>query len=323
MQGDVIFGQQKKCEFINAHASFRVQDLSQPDPQTGEDVLTAMALITLENLDFDESQDQVPERFIEINEDLVLLKYFDDDQNKVGLLFFYPQDAITYYIEGQKDSKDMQVFEVAICELIFALHKKKDPVKSRAHKEEVMSYSILTNMRQIFERQDLYWLFDGDKPTEEQPKKIDPRKMQEAQKKEERLKDEDFLVQSLEKLALSDSKPFQEIAVNIEERLLQVRGNLFVYDGEADTNFLLKADCFLAVDRLGAQPEQNRSYRFMFNVTDQAQMQSFTRIEIKTAGSRQFNFSFSLVDKILMWMGDPVEMADEVEIPCYSFVLTE
>lgn len=93
--------------------------------------------------------------------------------------------------------------------------------------------------------------------------------MQEAQKKDEKLQDQDNLVQTMEKLALSDVKPHQEIAVQIEERLMQVRGNLFCYDGEADLNHLLQSNCFLAIDRLGSQG-QGKSYRFMFNVTDQA-----------------------------------------------------
>lgn len=107
-------------------------------------------------------------------------------------------------------------------------------------------------MRQIFENKDLYFIFGDDKPpTQDKPKKINHQKMQEAQKKEEKLHDQDYLIQSMEKLALSNVKSAEEIAVQIEERLMQVSGNLFCYDGDADMNHLLKSDCFLAIDRLG------------------------------------------------------------------------
>ena len=92
-----------------------------------------------------------------------------------------------------------------------------------------------------------------------------------------------------------------------------VQGHLFKYDSEKDKNFLVAKDSFICVDRM----EGSNSYQYILNVTDGAQKFSYTRIEIKK--DFDLNYSFSEVEKMLMWIGIPKE--DSTEIPAWSFFI--
>ena len=61
----------------------------------------------------------------------------------------------------------------------------------------------------------------------------------------------------------------------------------------------------------------------MFNVTDNAQKLSYTRIQIQK--EPQLNYSFSEADCMLMWMDTPAtgagQGAAQLNTPCYTFFL--
>ena len=61
-------------------------------------------------------------------------------------------------------------------------------------------------------------------------------------------------------------------------------------------------------------------HHYMFHVTDQAQQISYTRVEVEVP---ILNYSFSEIEKVLMWIGKPPKDADEdADVPAYSFMLT-
>ena len=61
-----------------------------------------------------------------------------------------------------------------------------------------------------------------------------------------------------------DLVSFDEVALLINERLIQVNGHLFKYDVTTDSNVLVAQDCFLCVDRMQGE----RRHHYMFHVTD-------------------------------------------------------
>mgnify|MGYP006110898057 CR=1 FL=1 len=73
--------QQKICLFLSSRLTVRVQDIVEKDAR-GEAVSLAIPCLCIENLNFDVDQDQDQERFLPITNDLVLLKYQDDDLAK-------------------------------------------------------------------------------------------------------------------------------------------------------------------------------------------------------------------------------------------------
>ena len=77
----------------------------------------------------------------------------------------------------------------------------------------------------------------------------------------------------------------------------------------------MASGCFLCVDRM--QGKSRHSY--MFHVTDKAQKISYTRVELEVP---ILNYSFSEVEKILMWIGKPNKNAPiGAEIPAWSFLI--
>lgn len=99
----------------------------------------------------------------------------------------------------------------------------------------------------------------------------------------------------------------------IEERVLQVEGHLFKYNAVKDANEAVAPSSFLCIDRMAGDSK----HRFMFHVTDKAQTVSYTRTEIE---SKSLNYSFSEVEKLLMWIGQPRAGAAEVaEVPAWAF----
>jgi hypothetical protein len=82
-----------------------------------------------------------------------------------------------------------------------------------------------------------------------------------------------------------------------------------------DKNLLVAKDCFLCIDRKVA----DKKHTYMFHVVDKQQKRSFTRVDVEFP---QLNYSFSEVEKILMWMGKPAaDAAVGANIPAWSFVL--
>ena len=95
--------QMKKCLMINSSASFRAQEIVEKDPKTGEDISISIPCIAIENSEYDEDQgkfksdltnfstlDQQKLQFIPISSDLIFLKYRDQEEGKIALVFFYP-----------------------------------------------------------------------------------------------------------------------------------------------------------------------------------------------------------------------------------------
>ena len=76
---------------------------------------------------------------------------------------------------------------------------------------------------------------------------------------------------------------------------------MFKYDCQLDRNLLVVQNCFLCVDRI----QGSSRHQYMFNVIDQLQKLSYTRIVVEKEPA--LNYSFSEVEKILMWIGKPVE----------------
>lgn len=110
---------------------------------------------------------------------------------------------------------------------------------------------------------------------------------------------------------------YDEVALLIDERLIQVRGHLFKYDADTDSNKLVAPNSFLCVDRMQGPSR----FHYMFHVTDQAQRLSFTRVEVETP---MLNYSFSEKERILMWIGKLPENATlESEVPAWSFKIEE
>ena len=59
----------------------------------------------------------------------------------------------------------------------------------------------------------------------------------------------------------------------------------------------------------------------MFHVVDKAQKISYTRQEIET---KTLNYSFSEVEKVLMWIGNlPLNAPVGSEVPAWSFLVSE
>ena len=96
------------------------------------------------------------------------------------------------------------------------------------------------------------------------------QRLEENVKVEARRRDVEKLNEEMKALALSDTLAAKDVAVMVEERLLQVKGSLFGYDGPTEQQLLLAGDAFLCIDRLASTDPKQRSYGFMFNVTDQA-----------------------------------------------------
>jgi len=97
----------------------------------------------------------------------------------------------------------------------------------------------------------------------------------------------------------------------IEERLLQVSGNLFKYDDTHDKNLLVQGHVFLCIDRV----KGDRRHHYMFHVTDEKQTVSLTHCLIEK--EPQLNYTFSEVEKLLMWIGKFKEGSDDV--PAWTF----
>lgn len=116
-------------------------------------------------------------------------------------------------------------------------------------------------------------------------------------------------------LAKSDDEvAFETVQMLIEERIIQVSGHLFKYDSDTDKNLLVAKSCFLCIDRKSG----DKRHRYMFHVTDQAQKISYTRVDVEVPA---LNYSFSEVEKVLMWMGQPKDSSVGADIPAWSFLL--
>ena len=58
---------------------------------------------------------------------------------------------------------------------------------------------------------------------------------------------------AMKALLIDDSKQNKEVALSIEERLIQIPGKLFGFDTLEDKYYPLFEDCFLCVDRLAGE----------------------------------------------------------------------
>ena len=128
-----------------------------------------------------------------------------------------------------------------------------------------------------------------------------------------------MLNKELEELLIvsRDQIAFDEVALLIDERLFQTLGMLFKYDADKDQNLLVARDVFLCVDRILGESR----HHYMFHVVDKAQKVSYTRQEIEIP---MLNYSFSEVEKVLMWIGKLPENAPiGSEVPAWSFLVQE
>ena len=91
--------QTKKCLFLSAKMTMRVQDIVDKD-KDGEDLEITIPCMCVENEQYDADQDQEKEMFLPLSSDLVLLKYRDSAEKKTGYVFFYPSQDKTWLIES-------------------------------------------------------------------------------------------------------------------------------------------------------------------------------------------------------------------------------
>lgn len=286
-----------------------------------------------------------------INQELILVGYRDSEEGRLGLVLYYPTADVAHYLEADDSTdaqvKDMQTLRFAICELLYAMHRNVDPQQTGATPDQVLKFCLQCSPDLIFGSPSLRFLAEGsrsapkvdlrkqkeekvEKPASEgkvvKRQRVAPnvQRLEENIKVEQRRRNVDKLNEEMKSLALSDTLAAKDVAVMVEERLLQVKGNLFGYDGATDQQLLLAANAFLCIDRLAGSDSKQRSYGFMFNVTDMEQTVSYTRVQIKKEQAGSFNYSFSIADKMLMWMGDPKKGPDgELDVPAYSFVVEE
>ena len=157
----------------------------------------------------------------------------------------------------------------------------------------------------IFKSKDLYFIIGDDKTT-----KV---------KEEESKVQVQVLEEQLAEVKLAESEDqvaFDEVQMLIDERLIQVAGHLFKYDAIDDRNVMVAQNAFLCVDRM----QGDSRHHYMFHVTDAAQKISYTRVEVEVP---ILNYSFSEVEKILMWIGKAKENASpDDEIPAWSFMVS-
>ena len=160
----------------------------------------------------------------------------------------------------------------------------------------------------IFKSKNLYFILGGDdEPAGDKNTNI--------QKQEGQILANEFAGFTLTKS--EDEVAFETVSVMIEQRLLQVAGHLFKYDSTTDRNLLVAQNCFFCIDRKSG----GKRHQFMFHVTDQAQKVSYTRADVEVPA---LNYSFSEVEKVLMWMGKPKSASNhDAEVPAWSFLLDE
>lgn len=91
-------------------------------------------------------------------------------------------------------------------------------------------------------------------------------------------------------------------------------GHLFKYDASSDKNLLVAQDVFFCADRM----QGSRRHQYIIHVTDKKQKVSYTRMVIER--DPPLNYSFSEVDKVMMWIGKPKEGA--IEVPAWSFLIS-
>ena len=120
--------------------------------------------------------------------------------------------------------------------------------------------------------------------------------------------------EKLDMVQSEDEESMDDVKLLIDERLFQTKGFLFKYDAIKDKNLLVAQNSFLCIDRMVGE----KRHHYMFHITDQAQKVSYTRVEVEFP---DLNYSFSEVEKVLMWIGKPKE--GSTEIPAWSFMIEE
>lgn len=91
--------QEFKCEFLDARLSFRVFEMVETNPENGEDVEVTIPCVAIENAAYEEDQDQQKEKILPITSDLVFFRYEQEEENKIGYVFFLPSQDSTFAFE--------------------------------------------------------------------------------------------------------------------------------------------------------------------------------------------------------------------------------
>lgn len=176
--------QDKKCEFLESRVTFRVQDLTEKNPVDGEDIEMVIPCLCVQNLAYEEDQDQQTEQFLPLTSDLILLRYHNVDEGKIGLVFFYPSQDSTWVIESddstQEQVEDLQDLQDTVCQLIYAIHRKQDPAKE-SDAAAWKQFCIEVSYDLVYKSKNLYFIVAEDE------KKADA-----VQQEENKLADEDL-----------------------------------------------------------------------------------------------------------------------------------
>lgn len=96
----------------------------------------------------------------------------DKAEGKIGYVFFYPSKDKTFMIEkesGEAGQKQLKVLEQTICELLYAIHKQKDP-QHEDLKENISKWCLHGTPELIYQSKDLFFII----PDQEEAKQADP-----------------------------------------------------------------------------------------------------------------------------------------------------
>lgn len=83
------------------------------------------------------------------------------------------------------------------------------------------------------------------------------------------------------KVGQEDLRDMEELALPVEERLLQVIGNFYKWDALLAQNMLIKEDLFLSIDKIAEGKSSVYGGHFLINVHDMSGKVSYTICQIK------------------------------------------
>jgi hypothetical protein len=121
--------------------------------------MTAVPMLSVEQAEADEEQEQEKQIYLPINKDLRLLAYSDtDDDDRPVMVLNYEKKDKSYLLEFATES-DRQNLSLALCELLYAHQKSKDPVHDQVPKPQLLEMVRATDMKTIYSATNLNELF--------------------------------------------------------------------------------------------------------------------------------------------------------------------